>query len=326
MTTLFTSIPNDFFNFPKRQEDPSDLRIGHHIERASADFETNLSEIAAGDVVLWGYPDDRGVERNFGRTGALLAPDIIRKQLYKMTPPHGSRELPRIFDFGNLKTWSHDLPEAHAFARECVLAVQKKGAKLVTLGGGHDWAFPDFVDFAGHNPAVKSKIINVDAHLDMRPNPKQEDRQSHSGTPFRRIIEENNSQSLSMSTIGLQKHCNNSEHVEWAHSRRVTTLFLEDMPESLNESWPLVSDRLELQQDQNIGLSIDMDAFPQHIAPGVSAPQVYGINPQICSKLIQNFRTPISQLGIYEYNPSFDLDERTARLAALFIYQYLTRS
>ncbi len=326
MTSIFAPLPPDFFKHQKRPEDPSDQRMGHHIERAPADFELFCSQIKKNDTVILGYPDDRGVERNGGRTGALLAPDLIRKHLYRFTPPYTSKELPRIFDLGNLRTWSHDLPVAHEEARKCIAKIRQHGAKVVTIGGGHDWAYPDFVDFAENSATQNKKIINVDAHLDMRPNPKSEDRQSHSGTPFRRIIEgAKKSSALSFASIGLQKQCNSAEHVEWAHSRRVTTMFAEDMPDSVKEAWNLIIDRIELKESTSeIGLSVDLDAFPQYMAPGVSAPQVFGLNPALIGQFVGHFSPQITQLGIYEYNPNFDVDERTARLAATLIYKFLT--
>jgi len=325
MTNLFTPVSPDFFNPAKRTEDPSDQRMGHHIERAPADFELFCSSLKSGDFCILGYPDDRGVERNGGRTGALLGPEIIRKHLYKMTPSYSRKEWPRVVDLGDLRSWSHDLPLAHEEARKCIAKIRKQGAKIISLGGGHDWAFPDFVDFAKNSASKQKKIINIDAHLDMRPLPKDEKRGWQSGTPVCRINEENAQTSeLSFATVGLQKHCNSQDHIEWAHSRRVTTMFLEDMPHNSADAWNLVLDRLELKQSSSeIGLSIDLDAFAQNVAPGVSAPQVFGLSPSLVSKFLSNYRDQISQLGIYEYNPNYDRDEQTARLAALLVYKYI---
>lgn len=321
---MFTPTNKDLYKNLHREEDPHDLRLSHHVTRYEGLFDSFLDELKENDVVLLGYPDDRGVERNGGRTGAFAGPDQIRKYLLRFTPSYQNKGLPRVWDIGNLKTWSQDLLLAHEEARVCVRKIRRKGARIISLGGGHDWAYPDFIDLGEDSP-TKARVINVDAHLDVRPNPTDTPREGHSGTPFRRILENSQkSQVPEIMAIGLQESCNARSHVEWAHSRRMTTLFLDELPENIERRWPFVVERLQIGEEQvRYGLSIDLDVFPQFISPGVSAPQVLGIDPQLVYKMIQTLGPKIRHLGIYEYNPSFDEDGRSARLAAHLVYSYL---
>lgn len=324
MTSLFTPTNQELFQIPTRDEDPHDKRMAHLITRFEGSFENFLSGIQENDVVLLGYPDDRGVERNGGRTGAFAAPDQIRKYLFKFTPSYQVKKVPKIWDLGNLKTWSQDLLISHEEARSCVAQIRKRKARIITLGGGHDWAYSDFVDFseAFSSPA---RIINVDAHLDVRPNPKDEARAGHSGTPFRRILESANPVKVpEILALGLQESCNSQAHVEWAQSRKMSTLFLDELPANLEHRWPFVMDRLFINDPKiQYGLSIDLDAFPQFISPGVSAPQVTGVNPYLIQSLLKSISPQIQHLGIYECNPNYDVDGQSARLAARLIYDYL---
>jgi formimidoylglutamase len=325
MNSLFTPTPKELSELFVREEDPQDLRLAHSIRRVEAPFGIFLEQVKAGDVVILGYPDDRGVERNGGRTGAFAAPDLIRKFLFRLTPSYSTKKLPTIYDLGNLKTWSQDLPVSHEEARDCVKALRQKGARLVTLGGGHDWAYPDFVDLAEAFPTRKARVLNIDAHLDVRPEPQDEKRKGNSGTPFRRVLSLQSQKIPEIMAMGLQETSNAKAHVEWAHSRHVTTLFLEELPENLERRWPFVVDRLQLADKSAVyGISIDMDAFPQFVSPGVSAPQVFGVDPRLVQKLITTMGTSIEHLGLYEYNPSFDSDSHSARLAAHLIHTYLT--
>lgn len=323
MTSLFASIPPKNFLPPPRPEDQDDKRLGHHIIRVQGELESELSKMQPGGFVLVGYPDDRGVERNLGRTGALDGPTKIRESLYKMGLPHSTAPLPPIYDLGDIKSWSYDLPEAHEHARAAIKLLRQRGMRVISLGGGHDWAFPDFADFAKDlTDKGPCKLINVDAHLDVRPDAGENDRKSHSGTPFRRIIELN--PNLSVHAVGLQEHCNAKHHLEWAQSRRMTTLFLHELPESFNEQWQLVSARLQMDQGTaQIGLSIDLDAFAQSVAPGVSAPQARGLDTALAFRMIKNWGSQTQHLGIYELCPRFDVDNSTSKLAAGFIFEYL---
>ncbi len=325
MNSLFTPTSKELSELFHREEDTQDLRLAHSITRVEAPFGVFLEQLKKGDVVLLGYPDDRGVERNGGRTGAFAGPDLIRKFLFRLTPSYSNKALPKIYDLGNLKTWSQDLLVAHEEARGCIKSLREKGVRLVTLGGGHDWAYPDYVDFALTHPTRKARVINVDAHLDVRPEPTVEARQGNSGTPFRRILSLQTQKVPEIMALGLQETCNSKAHVDWAQSRHVTMLFLEEMPENLERRWPFVIDRLQLADtNATYALSVDLDAFPQYVSPGVSAPQVFGVDPSLVSKMIQTLGESVEHLGIYEYNPSFDVDSRSARLAAHLIHTYLT--
>jgi formiminoglutamase len=103
----------------------------------------------------------------------------------------------------------------------------------------------------------------------------------------------------------------------------VTTLFFEEMPSDVGPQWKLVADRLELlKEDAVYGLSIDLDAFPQSDAPGVSAPQTVGLNPLFGLEFVRKLKPQARQLGIYELNPRFDVDARTARLAARLVWEF----
>jgi formimidoylglutamase len=315
-----------------RPEDSSDLRLAAFVTCVEGAFQNAVAQLQKSDFAVMGYGDDRGVDRNGGRAGASEAPDEIRKQLYKMTPSPSFEGKLRIVDFGNLRSWGLKLPEAHEEARQAVAKIRACECRVITLGGGHDWAYADFADFMNVGGEQASStglaeyrhLINIDAHLDMRPLPEDPDRAAHSGTPFRRLLGNPNNPKLRVSVMGLQQHCNASSHLKWAQGNRVTTLFLEDMPLGIEGQWSLITDRLELGDSRwSYGLSIDMDAFAQGVSPGVSAPQPFGLEPRLVLNLIKGLGPRLTQLGIYEANPRFDRDGSTMRLAARFIQEFL---
>ena len=303
-----------------RSEDLDDTRLGNFVRAPQGNFGDILREIREGDFVLLGYPDDRGVDRNGGRLGAADAPDAIRKYLYNMTPdPTRHRPDFLIWDLGNMKSWSLSLSDAHMAARKAIEEIRITGARIITLGGGHDWAYPDFADFRG-------RIINVDAHLDMRPLTKDVEASSHSGTPFRKLVTQR-TDAPPLSILGLQKHCNAHHHLEFAQGTRANLIFLEDLPSTFEAQWDLIRDKFGLAAgSEPFGLSIDMDAFAQSIAPGVSAPQSFGLDPNIVRRLIESLAKRTRHLGIYEMNPLYDRDGETARLAARLIHNFLFSS
>jgi formiminoglutamase len=71
-------------------------------------------------------------------------------------------------------------------------------------------------------------------------------------------------------------------------------------------------------------LSVDLDALQAAFSPGVSAPAAEGFTP---SEMISFIRIAaanpkVISLGIYELNPSYDIDNRTTVLAAVLAYHF----
>src|SRR5947199_6137559 len=69
-------LPQDFM---RRSDDP---RLGEISEFWGGD----PAALARGRAVLIGFPQDEGVRRNGGRSGAAEAPEQIRRWLYRLTP------------------------------------------------------------------------------------------------------------------------------------------------------------------------------------------------------------------------------------------------
>ena len=69
----------------------------------------------------------------------------------------------------------------------------------------------------------------------------------------------------------------------------------------------------------------DIDVFSASIAPGVSAPAVKGIDLSVFDPLLEAIKKTgkIKVFDVAECNPRFDLDNRTAKLAAYIIFNYL---
>src|SRR5438270_3108747 len=150
-------------DLPRRPDDP---RLGEVVEFWRGD----AAALRPGRAVLIGFPQDEGVRRNGGRVGAAEAPDAIRKWLYRLTPGdpargHDLRTAPPL-DAGNLRITA-DLEESQEALAEVVADLLTRGVFPVVLGGGHETAYGVFLGYVKAHRAVG--IINIDAHLDVRP-------------------------------------------------------------------------------------------------------------------------------------------------------------
>lgn len=291
------------------RSDPEDPRLG----------EFTLEDLGPEAVTLWGYPDDEGIRANGGRPGAALAPEQIRRCLYRMTP---GRSWPRtcwVRDQGDWMISELSLEDRAELLRQAVAAHhQERKSFLVTLGGGHDYGFPDGAGFleAFRTGSKRPLILNFDAHLDVRPL----DRGITSGTPFRRLLESYRDE-FDFIEVGIQNHCNSPFHWEWALQNGASVVGLEEiLRHGLLES---LREVIEPDPQRPVFLSLDVDVLRSSEAPGCSAPNASGIGVRdlqmLWPWLFANF--DVKGLGIYETSPPLDVDNRTSRVAALMIHQ-----
>ena len=127
---------------------------------------------------------------------------------------------------------------------------------------------------------------------------------------------------------GLQRACNAAAHLDYLQERGVHVRFWDELgPQEATESEQLGAQLSELaEQHHGLSLSVDLDAFAQSVAPGVSAPSPVGVSASAVVRAAARLGqlTCTTQLGIYELNPRFDQDGQTARLAARLAWSYLT--
>jgi formiminoglutamase len=284
----------------------------------------DLNKIQSLDnaVVILGFCCDEGVRRNQGREGAKAAPDYLRKILANL-PVHFNPEI-TLVDAGNINTNGYDLESAQEALAMAVQKIRTLGGKPLLIGGGHEITYGHFKGL--HQPNRKTGIINLDAHLDMRP---LLDGKGNSGTSFYQLNKElfDNGEKLKYLAIGIQEISNTKGLIDYAQTQGVEII---NSNEIYAENLASIQNKIKHFADQvdELYLTIDMDAFAAAFAPGVSAVAYNGIIPDATFYNLLDFiyqQPKLISLDIAELNPRFDLDERTARLAAHLIFQYLQK-
>lgn len=277
----------------------------------------NHDLIITNDFVLHGFAVDEGVKRNKGRVGAKNAPDIIRKNManFPVILPDFS-----MLDFGNITCEDGDLETAQTTLAENVAQVLAKGAKSVVLGGGHEVTFAHYSGIRNAFPDKKIGIINIDAHFDNRR--PEEGVGASSGTGFWQIAQEENNHTLH---IGIQRNSNTLKLFDTAHQFAMKYILADEL---FFENLPSVYERItELIESVDVlYLTVCMDVFNSSIAPGVSASAYNGL---FTDAAFMHFYKHILKseklvaLDVAEVNPEFDIQERTARLAASLVNEWL---
>lgn len=310
--------PSLFFS----RQDKDDLRLGDLVSEYVPG-----APLAAGSVVIGGYPDDEGIRLNGGRPGASQAPAAIRRPLYKMTPALQESMTPALFDIGDLDPASGDIAFRHGEGSSACTAVLATGARWIGLGGGHDYGYSEALGFLEWArvaaPGSRPLVINFDAHFDVRPTA----RGLSSGTPFYRMLESGHA--LDFAELGIQAQCNSKVHLQWLLDRGARVLTMEDF-EASGETFAVAASRVLddwILRPRPTFISVDIDAFSSAVAPGCSQSWATGFMPQDFFPLFDLLlrRCDVRALGIYETSPPLDQDDRTSKLAALIAHRFIFR-
>jgi formiminoglutamase len=276
--------------------------------------------VAAGNrtFALLGYACDEGVRRNQGRIGAAEGPDAIRQQLGKM--PNHLEDNIAFLDTGNILCENGDMEGSQLFLSSQVSRLLQNQVFPILIGGGHDIAYGHYKGLKKFIEKGKSLgIVNFDAHFDLRSNVSG----NNSGTPFYQIAKDCNaaSQSFNYLCLGIREDANDKMlfrtarelNVGYRQADRFSMHQFEEVKEQIDQF---------VEKQDHVYLTIDIDGFSSAFSPGVSAASPMGFSPDI---VLESLKTIIQSeklisMDIAEMNPNYDIDHRSAKLAASLIH------
>jgi len=288
-------------------------------------------------TVLLGFCCDEGVRRNHGRTGARHAPDAIRRALANLAW-HGSKP---VYDAGNVFCLDGNLERAQRELAAKVSTARYVGHLPIVLGGGHEVAFASWLGLMDclYEDKPNIGIINFDAHFDLR-TPQWSDnvederfqkivgsQQStgSSGTPFAQISNAcdicDDSIKFNYAVLGISRP--NNTQALFQRAEELNVWVVEDKDINFH-TLPAISGQLAqwMQDKAEIYLSFDIDVLPAYQAPGCSAPAALGVELSLLLPLIEQIKQSgkLMLADIAEVNPEFDIDNRTAKVAARIVH------
>lgn len=285
-------------------------------------FESKLN------FVFIGFKSDYGIDLNKGRVGASKGPLAIRQAMSNL--PCSFTEDLRLYDGGDVYIEeSIRLIDAQLELAKAVEKALDLGLFPIVLGGGHETALGNYLGQINYLKKQKDSnfthgIVNFDAHFDFRPYTDQ----GSSGTMFRQIYDYNmeNNMAYNYMVMGIQKSSNTIDLFNFAKESNTHYILAKEV-----ENWDILSlfDKIDnyLRGIDNIYMTICTDVFSTPYAPGVSAPQPLGMNPEDAIMLMQYIasKDKVMAFDICEVSPRFDQDSATASLASVLIYAFITK-
>ncbi|MGR5286054.1 formimidoylglutamase [Vibrio maritimus] len=318
-----TQLPFNWTGRDDQEDGDKRYRVHHKVVHRSQSHFPQLQ--------LMGFCTDEGVKRNKGRVGAKQGPDAIRAALANLAWHQANA----ISDIGNVVADSDDLELHQQQAAEKITKHLSNGP-MIMLGGGHEIAWSsfkglsDFLSQSSEKPNIG--IINFDAHFDLREYQSKDktrtdiDLKPSSGTPFAQIADHCHAtgQNFDYFCLGVSETGNTQALFEKADSLQVqyikdTELFDRPIHEHIAQLQRFIN-KVDI-----LYLTIDLDVFNASIAPGVSAPAAFGMNLEQFIPMLNTIvaSDKLMLADIAEYNSNYDIDNRTAKLAARVCWQIL---
>lgn len=276
----------------------------------------------SGFIVLLGFACDEGVRRNKGRLGARKGPEALRGALANLPLAHPAQ---RLADAGDITCPDRNLEEAQGQLAHAVQAVLHAGGFPILLGGGHEITFGHYQGIlqATGEPAG---VVNFDAHFDNR---QPQETGPSSGTGFWQIAEacQPDYRDFNYLAIGIQTTSNTQALFATAEKTKTKYILAGDFHAGKQTDIDRQLDAF-MQRVPAVYITIDLDVFTAAHAPGVSAPAYNGIAPDhvffgSLDRILDSGK--VVSIDLAELNPDFDIDNRTARLAAAIIHHIASR-
>ena len=270
----------------KGRTDKQDGELGQRWHQAMQFL--NLSEtvpaVAPEQVAFafLGFCCDEGVSRNMGRVGAAAGPAALRAAMASFA--HHLPQHVYLFDAGDVLCTNQNLEEAQEQLGRKIGLLLKHGYRPLVLGGGHEIAYGHYLGVERATAGKALGILNFDAHFDLRSYAQQ----PSSGTPFLQIADRSyaHADEFRYKVIGLQEYGNTRILFQAADRLRVDYTFAEEVQ---LHNLPQLTSQLNsfLDTVDKVYVTVDLDVFAAGYAPGVSAVNALGLQPEVVLALLK---------------------------------------
>lgn len=314
-------IPPEPVVWQGRNDLPTDSCFFQHVKLLNLMMQ-RPRKTADITFAMVGFKCDEGVQRDLGRTGAYEGPTAIRQRLARLPIQKPGIH---IYDAGNIICNDHDMEASQAALAEVIASLLEQKIYPIVFGGGHEVAWGQYQGINKvYPPEKRLGIINFDAHFDMQP--LHPNNKPSATTTFYQIAQahKQDKRVFDYNCIGIQHAGNIRQSFEFAKQHDVRVIFAEELHQGLQEKCFDFVDRI-VDENELIYMSLSLDVFSPAFAPGVSSIQPLGLTPWQVIPVIRQIANSgkVISYDIAEHVPRYDIDHRTAKLAASLIYEII---
>ena len=255
-------------------------------------------------LAIIGVAEDRNAKTN---EGCALAPDFIRKYLYKLF--QGPCNIP-IADLGNIKT-GHAPEDTYYAVKTVVADLIESGIVPIILGGSQDLTYANYLAYESLGQIIN--IVSVDSCFDIGLNQNGIDHKNY----LSKIIKHKPNFLFNYTNIAYQTYFIDQDAIELMNKLYFDVYRIGVVRSNMEEVEPIVRN-----SDM---LSFDISSIRQSDAPGNSDASPNGLYGEEACQIVRyaGLSDKLSSVGFYEYNPAFDNGEQTAHLIAQMIWYFI---
>ena len=248
-----------------------------------------------------------GEERNSNNEGCAIAPNHVRKHLYRLVSLNSTT---KIIDLGNLKIGA--TVEDTYFALSSIIEdLVKHNVLPIIIGGSQDLTYANFLAYKNLEQTVN--LVAVDSNFDLG----EADEEIDSNNFLTKIILHQPNYLFNYSNIGYQTYFVDKEQIDLMSKLYFDSYRLGQVQNNMEEVEPIV-------RNADI-LSFDISSIRQSDAPGnknTSPNGFYGEQAcQICR--YAGMSDKLTSVGFYEINPELDSNGQTAHSVAQMIWYFI---
>lgn len=259
-----------------------------------------------------GLPDD---SQSSYRRGCAAAPQRIRtaynENSYNASTELGADLTEDVADFGDVlsgATWQETA------RRYCEVATRllNDGKVPFFAGGDHAVTVPIVASLAALDKPIH--VIQLDAHPDLYAD-FGGDRDSHACTAARMLEMEH---VANITQIGIRTLNPPQQRLAEQVGDRLHMV-------AAREVAPAIPNLSHIPADASVYITLDLDAFDPAYVPGVSHPVPGGLTSRQVIDFLQTLPWKLVGMDVVEVNPSLDVNDQTAILAARLLHETMGR-
>lgn len=255
-------------------------------------------------IAILGVQEEKNA---FNNIGCSEAPDEVRKQFYQLFKLNN---MPPIADLGNLKI-GKTANDTYIALTEILSNLIEIGITPIIIGGSQDLTYANYCAYEQLNQIIN--IVSIDSKFDIG----NENKPFKSNSYLHKIILKQPNYLFNYSNIGFQSYLVDNEEVVLMDKLYFDAYRIGLAQEDLIECEPVIRNA-----DM---LSLDMCALRFSDSPGCKHVSPNGFTGKEICRLARyaGGNTKLSSFGIYEYNPSYDIANQSAKLIAQLIWYFI---
>ncbi len=263
--------------------------------------EGDFPELENIDMAIIGVCESRNSINN---EGCSLAPDQVRNYLYNLY--QGSFRA-RLVDLGNIQQ-GHEVEDTYYALKTTIEYLIRNNVIPIIIGGSQDLTYAQFLGYENLEQTIN--VVTVDSTFDIG-NPEDDIKNN---AYLGKIILYQPNFLFNYSNIGYQTYLVDPTSLNMMNRLYFDAYRLGQVRDMIEESEPVIR-----HADM---LSFDISSIKHSDAPANSMASPNGFYAEEACQMMRyaGMNDKLTSVGIYEINPEFDVQGKTASLAAQMIW------